>query len=105
MVAADPHQGGATAAVLQSAHGLEALGHDVWLVDPGEATDSAARYFDGLGLGPRAFLGRYDGPAPEVLLNVSGMLRDDRLLERTPIRVYVDLDPVFNQLWYAQGIN
>src|SRR5207244_11143818 len=43
--------------------------------------------------------GRYD-----VLLNVSGMLRGEAL-ESIPIRVYLDLDPVFNQLWHAQGVD
>jgi hypothetical protein len=34
------------------------------------------------------------------------MLRDDALLEPIPIRVYLDLDPAFNQLWAtANGID
>ena len=37
--------------------------------------------------------------------NISGMLRDERVLSDTPIRVYLDLDPVFNQLWHAQGVD
>jgi aminoglycoside phosphotransferase (APT) family kinase protein len=105
MVAADPHQGGATWAVLQYVLGLEQLGHEVWLVDPADASPEAEAYFAALDLGPQAFFGRYDGPVPDLLLNVSGMLRDERVLERTPIRVYLDLDPVFNQLWHAQGVD
>jgi Phosphotransferase enzyme family len=105
MVAADPHQGGATWAVLQYALGLEQLGHEVWLVDPGPVSEEAERYFAALELGPRATLGRYTGPDLDLLLNVSGMLRDERVLARTPIRVYLDLDPVFNQLWHAQGVD
>src|SRR5581483_2722366 len=105
MVAGDPHQGGATWAVLQYVLGLEQLGHEVWLVDPAEPTEEVKAYFAALELGPRATLGRYEGPVPDVLLNISGMLRDERVLERTPIRVYLDLDPVFNQLWYAQGVD
>src|SRR5437867_7358835 len=106
MVAADPHQGGATWAVLQYVRGLEQLGHEVWLVDPAEEPDAdASAYFAALDLGPQAFLGRYAGPVPDVLLNVSGMLRDERVLEGAPIRVYLDLDPVFNQLWHLQGID
>jgi hypothetical protein len=105
MVAADPHQGGATWAVLQYVLGLEELGHDVWLVDPVEATSEADRYFAALGLGPQAFLGNYGGPVPDLLLNISGMLRDELIHDRTPIRVYLDLDPVFNQLWHAQGVD
>jgi hypothetical protein len=103
MVAADPHQGGATWAVLQYVRGLEQLGHEVWLVDPAEPDADSGAYFAGLELGPRAFFGRYPGPVPDLLLNVSGMLRDERVLGQTPIRVYLDLDPVFNQLWHAQG--
>jgi aminoglycoside phosphotransferase len=106
MVAADPHQGGATWAVLQYVRGLEQLGHEAWLVDPAKESDSEGlAYFTGLELGPRAFLGRYGGPVPDVLLNVSGMLRDERVLEGAPIRVYLDLDPVFNQLWHLQGVD
>ena len=52
MVAADPHQGGATWAVLQYVRGLEQLGHEVWLVDPAEAAVAGAgAYFAELGLG------------------------------------------------------
>jgi Phosphotransferase enzyme family len=105
MVAADPHQGGATWAVLQYVRGLQQLGHDVWLVDPAEPTEDAERYFAGLCLGPQAFLGRFAGPTPDLLLNLSGLLRDERVLDETPVRVYVDLDPVFTQLWHAQGVD
>src|SRR5437764_11680967 len=34
MIAADPHQGGATWAVLQYLLGLRRLGHDVYFVEP-----------------------------------------------------------------------
>jgi fructose-specific component phosphotransferase system IIB-like protein len=105
MVAAHPHQGGATSAVLQYVRGLERLGHEVWLVDPAEPTAEAGAYFAALDLGSRVFLGRYHGPVPHVLLNVSGMLRDERVLSAAPIRVYLDLDPVFNQLWHLQGVD
>ena len=105
MVAADPHQGGATWAVLQYVLGFEQLGHEVWLVDPAQPRAEAAAYFAGLDLGPRAFLGSYGGPVPDLLLNISGMLRDERVLERAPVRAYLDLDPAFNQLWHAQGVD
>jgi hypothetical protein len=76
MLAADPHQGGATWAVLQYVLGFEQLGHEVWLVDPAQPRAEAAAYFAGLDLGPRAFLGSYGGPVPDLLLNISGMLRE-----------------------------
>ena len=42
----------------------------------------------------------------DVLLNVSGMLTDPGLIDRIPSRVYLDLDPAFNQLWHAvEGID
>jgi hypothetical protein len=42
----------------------------------------------------------------DVLINISGMLQEQALLESIPIRVYLDLDPAFNQLWHAvQGID
>ena len=105
MVAADPYHGGATWAVLQYVLGLEQLGHDVWLVDAAAAREDAERYFSALDLGSQAFLGAYAGPLPDLLLDVSGTLRDERVLESTPIRVFLDLDPTFNQLWHIQGID
>jgi hypothetical protein len=42
----------------------------------------------------------------DVLLSISGMLTDEALLEPIQRRVYLDLDPAFNQLWHAtQGID
>jgi hypothetical protein len=41
----------------------------------------------------------------DLLVNVNGMLRDPALMESIPIRLYLDLDPVFNQLWAEQGID
>ena len=37
----------------------------------------------------------------ELLINISGMLRAADLRDRIPRRVYLDLDPAFNQLWHA----
>jgi hypothetical protein len=37
----------------------------------------------------------------DVLLNLSGSLSDRNLTARIPARVYVDLDPAFNQLWHV----
>jgi len=42
----------------------------------------------------------------DVLVNISGMLTDEALIGRVPVRVYLDLDPAFNQLWHAvEGID
>jgi hypothetical protein len=40
----------------------------------------------------------------DLLFNLSGHLRDVRLLDAPRRRVYVDLDPGFTQLWAAQGV-
>jgi hypothetical protein len=39
----------------------------------------------------------------DLLINVSGMLRDERLLDPIPVRAYLDLDPGFNQVWHETG--
>src|SRR3954470_19218057 len=136
MIAADPHQGGATWAVLQYVLGLKELGHEVLLVEPMSASSIRSknasfadsentRYFQNvlsefslqesgallhaetretIGLSYESiedFTGRAD-----VLINVSGMLTDTALISRIPVRVYLDLDPGFIQLWHAtQGVD
>ena len=136
MIATDPWQGGATWAVLQYLLGFQRLGHDVYLVEPIEskalrpagaalAGSDNADYFrrvtSDFGLRERAALLlagtqqtfgiAYDElweitQRADVLINISGMLTDEALTERIPIRVYLDLDPAFNQLWSAvQGID
>jgi hypothetical protein len=124
MVAGDPHQGGATWAVLQYVEGLRSLGHRVVLVEPVDpaALDPAgavAEYFaalpfvDGsaalLGSGstetiglPYTDLTRFASEA-DLLINISGMLREERLLDPIPVRAFLDLDPGFNQVWEAGG--
>jgi hypothetical protein len=124
MVAGDPHQGGASWAVLQYVAGLRSLGHEVVLVEPVESAKldpagEVSRYFNSLPLldgavallarGSRETLGlsyaaleRFASEA-ELLINVSGMLRDERLLEPIPTRLFLDLDPGFNQVWQETG--
>src|SRR5262249_2166367 len=41
----------------------------------------------------------------DLLINISGMLADENLLQEIPGRVYLDLDPAFVQLWQTQGID
>jgi hypothetical protein len=131
MIGGDPCQGGATWAVLQYLLGLRQLGYDVCLIEPVAAhklqplgTDLScsanAAYF-------RSVVGQFDlesrsallltgtqqtvgvpydalrrmaGQA-QCLINISGMLADSALTEPIPVRVYLDLDPGFNQLWHA----
>jgi hypothetical protein len=122
MVAGDPHQGGATWAVLQYAIGLRELGHDVVFVEPvdEDRDPSVDTYFtavvEAAGLHGRAALlvrGKRDtvgvpyatlvaaAREADVVLNISGMLRDEELVEHAGVRVFLDLDPAFNQLWHA----
>jgi len=124
MVAGDPHQGGASWAVLQYVAGLEELGHEVMLVEPvpASALDPAGpvvAYFESLPLlEVRAALLSDESEetagvsyprllefarGADLLLNISGMLRDERLLEAVPVRAFLDLDPGFNQVWQATG--
>jgi hypothetical protein len=132
MVAVVPHQGGATWAILQYLLGLERLGHDVYFIEPiadGElhpaggplARSTNAAYFRRVmadfGLTDKAALVLSDTRETEglpyerlleiagkadLLLNVSGMLSDEALLEPIGLRAYLDLDPAFIQLWHAQ---
>jgi hypothetical protein len=124
MVAGDPRQGGVSWAVLQYVAGLRSLGHEVVLVEPiaSERLDPAgevAKYFDllpllddraallagggeeTLGL-PYTELETFAAEA-DLLIAISGMLRDERLLESIPVRAFLDLDPGFNQVWHRTG--
>lgn len=136
MVAAVPQQGGATWAVLQYLLGMRRLGHEVCLVEPVarsalrppgrplEASANAA-YFRNVAaeftLEPTSAL-LLEGTTQtvglsyarllefarraDVLLNIAGMLQDDELTGRIPLRIYLDLDPAFTQLWHAtQGVD
>lgn len=136
MVAGDPGQGGATWAVLQYVLGLRNLGHDVFLVEPiapesvrsdgGRlAASTNARYFGDVvkrfNLDQRAALLRQDtretvgieydelvrtAATTDLLINISGMLSDPQLIGAIGSRVYLDLDPAFNQLWHAvEGVD
>ncbi len=136
MIAADPYQGGATWAVLQYLLGFQRLGHAVYFVEPvAEAAlqpagtplahSANAAYFRQVmadfGLeqtsalllaGTQQTVGlsypqlREAAGRADVLINISGMLTDEALIDRIPVRVYLDLDPAFNQLWQAaEGID
>jgi len=135
MVAADAAQGGATWAVLQYVLGLTHLGHDVRFVEPisrsklgpvgttlerSDASRRFARIANAFGLTTSAAL-VLDGTTEtvgmsysslrayirdaDVLINVSGMLKDPALVEPVGRRLYLDLDPGFNQVWHCGGID
>jgi hypothetical protein len=127
MLAGVPGQGGASWAVLQYLLGLRRLGHEVLFVEPvdrGFYRAASVRYFVGLvdrfglggsaalldpetgtgfGVGREAILSFARGA--DLLLNISGTLADEELLEAVPVRAFVDLDPAFTQLWCADGID
>ena len=111
MVAGVPGQGGAAWAVLQYVLGLRRLGHDVTLVEPVDAlTRERAAALDRIAspFSVRAALverGSRLAAAADVLLDVSGLLRDEAATARIPIRVYLDLDPAFNQVWASDGLD
>jgi hypothetical protein len=131
MIAADPHQGGATWAVLQYVLGLRELGHEVVLVEPistgafrpknTNLHDSEnAVYFRQvmnefalsehaalIEVGTNESIGMTHeqvgafARSADVLINISGMLTDQSLVGSIPTRIYLDLDPAFIQLWHA----
>jgi hypothetical protein len=124
MVAGDPAQGGASWSILQHLLGFRALGHEVRLVEPVDRLEPGVvscfeRLVHDFGLEGEAALlvrgSRETAGAPyedlvswaagaDVLFNVSGMLRDEALAGPPPLRVFLDLDPAFNQIWHAEGI-
>jgi hypothetical protein len=136
MISAVPLQGGAAWAVLQYLLGFKRLGHDVYFVEPigraelvpphvALAESANARYFRDvmaefefeqasalLQVDTRETVGldyeqlRQISRRADLLVNISGLLSDEALLEAIPVRVYLDLDPAFTQLWqFTQGIN
>jgi hypothetical protein len=123
MVAGTPGKGGATWAVLQYLLGFRSLGWDVWFVEPAGPAGAAycAAVMESFGFDGRWALvdpltGTWTGAAradllaaagrADLLVNVSGMLADPEILERVPVRVYLDLDPAFVQLWHeVDGID
>ena len=74
-----PGHGGAAWATQQYVHGLRRLGHEVVL------SLEVDRKFD-------------------AVINTSGMIAPESIAA-IPIRIYLDLDPAFNQLWHEDGID
>jgi hypothetical protein len=128
MIAATPRQGGATWAVLQYLLGLRRLGCDVHFLEPTDAEVPSAdavsylrEVMERFGLAGCWALIPAGGGEPvglsrreirdvaggaDVLLSVAGMLTDPDVMDRVPVRVYLDLDPAFTQLWHdAEGVD
>lgn len=116
--------GGASWTRLSWAGGLRQLGFDVHFVEqlsPG-APRGAVDYFRDVmtacGLGESSTLLRADGTTAwglslaelselsagaVLLLNISGHLRRPQVTDRVPVRVFIDLDPGFTQIWDASN--
>lgn len=122
MIAAVPGQGGATWAVLQYLLGLRRLGWRVYFVESLDLSRTAVQksvayckaVMDRFGLSDHwalvdtesertAGLDRREllsvARSADVLINLSGTLVDPELFELIGIRVFLDLDPAFIQLW------
>jgi hypothetical protein len=126
MVAGVPGHGGAAWAVLQYVLGLARMGHNVYLIEPVDTISQERRNYlnavaTAFGLTGRVALlderRRRSAGLPfdlvtqvlartDVLLNIAGTLRARELVDLPKLRVYVDLDPGFTQLWQVvEGIN
>ena len=127
-----PRAGGHAWVFLQYLLGLRRLGYEVLFVDwldaetcngPVEHSSEAAylsRLMDEHGLtGSWSLLDHATGdaaaglPRAEVvehartsalLLNVMGYLDDEEILAATPLRVFLDIDPGFPQMWHELGL-
>jgi len=114
-------------AFLQYLLGLQELGHEVLFVDvlpsSGEPAQDRARatYLTHQlrALGERVPVAVLGSDAPglvpadealsftrtaSALINVMGFLRDERFLDAGPLRVFLDIDPGFGQMWRELGL-
>jgi hypothetical protein len=111
-----PGYGGEAWVRLSYVLGLRRLGLDTFFVEQiDEPTDEAGSYFrdvvEGFGLAGSASLVDADGNAlygeppdsADLLVNISGNLRHESLLQRARRRAYVDIDPGYTQIWHAHG--
>jgi hypothetical protein len=119
-----PGAGGHTWFALQYLLGFRALGWEVTLVDrlepgmPRQGLDYLAAEMERCGLdgewsvllpeGESAGLSREEVErrlaASDFLLNVMGYLDDEELLGQAPLRVFLDVDPGFGQMWRQLGL-
>jgi hypothetical protein len=128
-LAQKPNEGGHTWQFLQYLLGFRRLGHDVLFIDrtdedvcggPVEVSrnatylrqvmerfglgDSWALLHDGrsLGLSRAEVLRRVRSST--VLINVMGFLDDEEALSAAPLRVFLDTDPGYGQMWQDLGL-
>ena len=132
MIGGIPGQGGAAWAVLQYLLGLRRLGHEVFFVEPvseshlrptrvpidrSRNSAYAAAVLDGCGFGgcwslveretrrtAGASFERLESLAQQadVFLNLGGTWRDGEVMDHIPVKIYVDLDPGFTQVWHQE---
>jgi hypothetical protein len=122
-LAGKPGNGGEAWVRLSWALGLRDLGIDAWLVEEVAAASlEALAWFasvtEGFGLEDRCALVDSGGEVlhgpdlaeltdaaegADLLVNISGNLKLEPLASAPARRVYLDLDPGYTQLWYADG--
>jgi hypothetical protein len=135
MIGSVPNQGGIAWVMLHFFLGLRRLGHDVFFFEqcgPGDIRPSGASlersenasYFQSVTrrfgfedasclwlagteetIGPDLAEVRTIARSADLLLNISGVLKEQTLLEELSTRVLIDLDPAFSQLWHEEGID
>lgn len=119
-----PNAGGHTWFALQYLLGFRALGWEVTLVDrldpgmPREGIGYLAATMERFGLADEWSVLLPDGESAgrsrshvrrrlessDLFLNVMGYLDDEELLGRAPLRVFLDIDPGFGQMWRELGL-
>lgn len=131
-LAASPRQGGIAWVFLQYLLGLRRLGHEVWYLDqlPPHTPAAALEQSENVAWfrqvmaefgfqeqaalllsGARQAVGMSYAQVQEaarrtdIVLNISGALRDAELMRAIPVRAYLDLDPAFSQFWHEQGVD
>src|SRR5260221_7526182 len=115
VLAGKPGNGGNAWSRLSLVEGLRRLGLDVIFIEQlADPTPQATAYFEAIrnefGLDGHLLTG---DPAPDLverahaaslLINVGGHLTLDCLKDAARVRVYLDDDPGYTQLWQSQGL-
>jgi len=126
-MAQKPEHGGHTWQFLQYLLGFRSLGWDVLLLDAMEPDSGdpyqGARFLErtmaragldgcwALSMGDGDWLGLHRDDVldavgrSELLLNVMGFLRDEDVMNAARLRVFLDTDPGFAQMWSALGLH